>query len=217
MSSGAEKIQGYFSADLELRGERVVLRAPVECDEPVIQRILSDPKTMEHLQYMAHLKEGGWTLEQVQKRHSDRQLKRAKQECLDFIVHDAKSDEVLGSCGFTSIDLTHKNGVFGLIIHYPYWRKGVATDCHLLCLDYAFSTLGLHRVEFTTSTKNVRMRQFFAKVGIAFEAEKKKCYLESGEFKDEAVYALFANQWSIVKSALESRLRAQSIQPKSNG
>lgn len=54
--------------DLTLRGTLIVLKPSTEKDYPAMQKILSDPKTMEHLKYMTHLDNGGWTMEQIAER-----------------------------------------------------------------------------------------------------------------------------------------------------
>lgn len=81
----------------------------------------------------------------------------------------------------------------------------MAAECHFLVLEYAFEKLGLHRVEFGTFTENVRMRSFFEKVGIQLESIKKEYFFEDGQFKDDAVYVVFEQDWSTVKDNLRNR------------
>ena len=74
-----------------------------------MQKILSDPTTMEHLKYMAHLPEG-WTLIEIKERF-DKQLEaQKKQEALNFIIR-SQNKKVVGSCGFNTI-LVYYGNVF---------------------------------------------------------------------------------------------------------
>ncbi|OGQ45859.1 MAG: hypothetical protein A3I05_08235 [Deltaproteobacteria bacterium RIFCSPLOWO2_02_FULL_44_10] len=143
---------------------------------------------MEELQYMAHLQEGGWTLDQVRARYEDRRDAQRRQTALDFSISNKLTGEIVGDCGFKNVNLIHKNAEFGLIIHHPFWGKGVCAECHLLCFDYAFSVLMLHRIMMKTFVTNVRMRGFFEKIGIKQEGIKKECFFHNGKFFDDAVY-----------------------------
>jgi ribosomal-protein-alanine N-acetyltransferase len=202
-------MKGLIPESLNLAGSLILLKPSSPADYPSLRTILSDLKSMEQLKYMAHLDQGGWTLEEVAKRHEAWRQKQKEQTCIDFVVFDRATGQILGNCGFTRIDLSHKNAEFGLILHHSTWGKGISAECHLLCLDYAFSILKLHRIEFGTFTTNTRMRTFFEKVGIPFESIKRGCFFDEGTFKDDAVYALFSEQWQTVKRNLEIRIEAQ--------
>lgn len=195
--------------DLVLHGQLVDLRPTVEGDYPALQEILSDPKTMAHLQFMAHLDAGGWTVEQVRARYEEFGEGQRHGTHLNFSVVYKPTGQIAGSCGLKQINAAHKNAEFGLIIHHPFWGTGVAVECHLLCLEHAFSVLGLHRIYFCTHTTNARMRAFFEQIGIPFEHIERESMCEEGRFIDTAVYALLAHDWPPVKNALQARVTRQ--------
>lgn len=194
---------------LKLCGTLVNLKPSTDENYPALQRILSDPQTMSQLKYMAHLNEGGWTIDQVREREEKWEVGQKKGTDLHFLVHIRSSDEIAGTCGFKHIDFAHKNAEFGLIIHHIFWGKGVAVECHLLALEYAFSKLGLHRIRFETFVTNVRMRRFYENVGIQLENIAKEAFLEDGQFVDNAVYVLFDREWPGVKQKLQEKLAHQ--------
>lgn len=194
---------------MELHGKIIDLKPSKEDDYPAVQKILSDSKTMEHLKYMAHLNEGGWSIGQVREREQKWQEGQSRGTDLHFLAHIKSSGHLAGTCGFKHIDFTHKNAEFGLIIHHPFWGKGVATECHLLALEYAFSKLGLHRIRFETFVTNVRMRSFYENVGISLESIAKEAFFEGGQFIDNAVYVFFNRDWPGVKQRLQAKLARQ--------
>lgn len=193
----------------QLNGEKVILRTPNWGDASFIQKILSDPKTMENLKYMAHLPEG-WTIDQVKKRLQKNQIEPQKQQrALHFVVIQKENNEIVGTCGFNSINLDHRNGNFGLILHHSVWGSGIAKECHLLCLKYAFEDLGLHRIEFGTFEKNTRMRKFFENLGIKLEGIQKESFFEEEKYIDNYLYVLFDFEWLTIKMKLEQKLSSQ--------
>lgn len=191
---------------LQIRGDLLLLRSPIETDYPHFPSILSDPLTMDQLRYMARLEEGGWTVSDVAARHARWGKLQKEQACLDLIAVEPRSNVIVGNCGLYRVDLKHRNAEFGLILHHPFWGKGYAAECHLLCLEYGFESLGLHRIQFSTSVTNLRMRKFFDSVGIAQEGITKESHFDEGRFKDSALYACFHPQWKDIRNSLKTKI-----------
>lgn len=58
----------------------------------------------------------------------------------------------------------------GIIVHPRLWGQAYAAEAHLAVLDYSFTELGLHRIEFMTDSSDGNpMRLFFDKFGIKCE------------------------------------------------
>ena len=196
--------------DLTLEGQLVVLRPSKESDYPEMQKILSDEKTMQNLRFMSYIDQGGWTFEQMARRHEEFRAAQEKQMGIDFVIHDRATDKVIGCCGFKDLRLLHRCSEFGIIVHNPYWGKGITAESFLLSLEYAFEKLNLHRVEFGTFVTNSRMKGFFEKVGIPLEGIKKESFIEGENFIDGEIYALFEDKWPSVKKCLEEKINKHS-------
>ncbi|MBI4124689.1 MAG: GNAT family N-acetyltransferase [Deltaproteobacteria bacterium] len=200
--------------DVQLHGHLVDLKPTGESDYPALQKILSDPKTMNQLQYMAHLEEGGWTLEQVRERYEKWAEGQKAQTNLNFTIHVKTTDEVGGTCGFKHIDLLHRKAEYGIILYHPFWNAGVSLECALLCLDYAFTDLQLHRITFETLTTNKRAEAFLKKLGTHLECTQKESFFENGKFQDNGIYVLFEKDWPGVKQKLQEKLGRQRTRVK---
>jgi RimJ/RimL family protein N-acetyltransferase len=198
--------QLIIPSDLKLEGQRVVLRPAMPADYPALQEILSDRKTMEFLNFMIP-SSSGWTLDQIKERYDKKAAVQSAQSGASFVAEDVKTGKVLGGCGLNKVDLTHKTGDFGLIIHFPYWGTGVAQECHLLTLTYAFEVLHMHRIEFHTLETNMRMRKFYENIGAALETMTKEAYFESGKYVNGFVFTLFENDWPKTKQLLQDKLK----------
>lgn len=155
---------------------------------------------------MSHCEDGGWTLNQVRERYEKWTEGQQKQTHLNFTIHLKASGEIGGSCGFKHIDLPHKKAEYGIILHHPYWNTGASLECVLLCLDYAFAKLQLHRITFETFTTNKRVESLVKKLGIHLECIQKESFFEDGRFQDNAVYVMFESEWLDVKQKLQEKL-----------
>ncbi|MBI5631337.1 MAG: GNAT family N-acetyltransferase [Elusimicrobia bacterium] len=197
----------------KLEGRLVVLTPPETRHIPAVREILSDLKTMECLRYMAHAPKG-WTRNEVQERFGKQRKGRRQETELHFIVQSRDSGRIAGSCGFNILDLKHRYGNFGIILHHPFWGLGLAAECHLLCFQYAFDKLGLHRVDMGTFVENKRMRKFFENLGIRMEGVQRERFLEGGIYKDNVIYALFEKDWPKAKKILEKKISKQIARRK---
>ncbi|RUS29660.1 acyl-CoA N-acyltransferase [Jimgerdemannia flammicorona] len=197
---------------LTLHGSHVTLRTPTQTDDSKMREMLSDVTTMKHLRFMTHELQGGWTLAEVAARR-ERQIS-GQQDSSALVLHIHVVDPVTGaenlagSTGFTSVDMTHLNAFCGIILHHEYWSRGVATEAFYLVLRYAFETLGLHRVAFETTEGNEGMRGWLERVaGVKVEGVRKEVLRVQGEWVDSWDYAIFEDDWkSGLKKALEERM-----------
>ena len=190
--------------DLELKGNLIDLKPTKEEYYPQLQKILSDAMTMDELKFMAHLEEGGWTLEQIRERHIQWAEQQKKQTLVNFTIHIKASASIGGSCGLKNIDLTNKKAEYGIILHHPFWNTGISLECSLLCLNYGFGHLNLHRITFETSPTNVKAQSLLKKLGAHLECIQKESIFEERKFKNNMVYVIFEQEWTKAKEQLQS-------------
>jgi RimJ/RimL family protein N-acetyltransferase len=88
------------------------------------------------------------------------------------------------------------------------WGTGANTEAKYLLLRHAFERLGARRVEFKTDARNARARAALAALPAAFEGvHRKHMLVRGGERRDSAWYAVVDDDWPVVKTRLEERLR----------
>ena len=195
---------------LELKGKIVTLRSlPQPESHQAMQKILSDPKTMQNLLYMAHQPKG-WTMEQVEERYRDFCEDAKKEKGIHFIVYSNETNEVLGNCGYTHLSLSHRFGRSGRIIHHPYWGRRIGTECNLLTWEYGIEKLGLHRIEFSTFDDNVRVLKGAESLGIAVEGIQRENFYENGRYRNSYLYVFFDRDWPKIKGKLQDKIKKQS-------
>lgn len=71
-----------------------------------------------------------------------------------------------------------------------YWGRGIALEALLLLKEYAFSELGLHRLQATCYAKNARSRRVLEKGGFRLEGTRKGARVKDGAWYDELLFAV---------------------------
>lgn len=94
---------------------------------------------------------------------------------------------------WTSLD--HMRGELGYVIHPDHAGRGYATEAAELMLRLGFSELGLHRIEARVDSRNVASARVLERLGMRREGRLVLATLIRGEWADELVYAILADEW----------------------
>jgi ribosomal-protein-serine acetyltransferase len=109
------------------------------------------------------------------------------------IVRDAR---IAGVIGFHGIDRQHSSTSIGYWLAEGAQGRGTMTAALRAMVDEAFTSWGLHRVEIRASVENERSRALIERLGFRFEGVARGAFRLGGEFRDDAVYAMLADEWS---------------------
>jgi RimJ/RimL family protein N-acetyltransferase len=90
----------------------------------------------------------------------------------------------------------HRAGELGYVFHPAVEGHGYATEACLAVLALAFGELGLHRVTARLDARNVASARLAARLGMRLEAHFVRNEWFKGEWSDELVYAILADEWS---------------------
>jgi N-acetyltransferase len=90
-------------------------------------------------------------------------------------------------------------------------RTGINTNAKLLLLEYAFTTLGVGRVDLKTDARNERSRSAIARIGATFEGvlrhwQPSMVPGEEGRLRDSAIFSVLDTEWPDVRERLQSTL-----------
>jgi ribosomal-protein-alanine N-acetyltransferase len=97
---------------------------------------------------------------------------------------------------------------WGFALGSGFWGTGVFQEGAELVLDFAFDTLGVHRLEARAAVLNGRGNGALMKIGAVQECILRKSFLRNGQYLDQALYSILADdrhasRWapSVVASA----------------
>ena len=118
--------------------------------------------------------------------------KREQGEALDFaIVLDGR---IAGCAGFPVIDPYARTGTIGYWLAREHEGRGLVTRAVSALIDHGFDELGLHRVQISAATDNVRSRAVPERLGFTQEGVLREAELVGDEYQDLAVYGLLAGE-----------------------
>eukprot|EP01112_Ceratiomyxa_fruticulosa_P002155 TRINITY_DN12278_c0_g1_i1.p1 TRINITY_DN12278_c0_g1~~TRINITY_DN12278_c0_g1_i1.p1 ORF type:complete len:189 (+),score=36.01 TRINITY_DN12278_c0_g1_i1:35-601(+) len=186
---------------VQLETKRLILRWPIEEDDPFIQRIFSDEETMRDLQFLYKK----WTLEGIKERRLRQTAGHVTGEtCILHIVHkEDPSLPVIGTTGLIRIDKEKKDGSVSILLEKKFWRKGMGLEVLKAVLDYSFFVLNLESLLFETLEINQNMRGFLENVyGLTVHKIVKDAIIYGMKFDSQYIYMITKNQWKKLKNKL---------------
>ena len=172
-----------------LRGEQVVLRELRASDaaslfallttEEVARFISPPPSTVEGFERFI-----AWTIRQ-----------RAAGTYACFAVTLRGYDTAIGIFQIRETEPGFGTAEWGFAIGSAFWGTGVFQDGAELVLDFAFETIGVHRLEARAAVLNGRGNGALQKVGAVQECLLRKSFLRNGQYLDQMLYAILDADW----------------------
>lgn len=174
-----------------LIGKRLYLRAPEPQDAAPFQRAVSDPETRKWLvnRFPISLEREIKFIEQMNPQgHPPGQV--------IFSIVLKKNHQLIGNMGIARINWLERNAEsVALIISDKYRCKGYGVEAKELLLDYAFNTLGLHRVTSRAMADNVRSIAYLRKSGYTEEGVQREAVYKNGKWVDLVCFSMLEEEW----------------------
>ena len=129
---------------------------------------------------------------------------------IGFAVLDRRTNEPLGTSSMYRVDPVHRVLEIGRTWYAARARRtAVNTQAKRLLFEHAFETLGAHRVELRTDSRNLRSRSAIERVGATFEGIiRYNVIMPDGYVRDTASFAIVSAEWPDVRARLDSMLLA---------
>jgi RimJ/RimL family protein N-acetyltransferase len=89
---------------------------------------------------------------------------------------------------------------WGFAIGSAFWGTGVFLDGARLVVNFAFDTIGTHRLEARAAVANGRGNGALRKVGATQEGVLRKSFLRNGEYLDQTLWTILDEDWRRAKS-----------------
>lgn len=166
------------------------LRALRQDDADDMHAIYSDHKTMEYWGN-APTKSMAETREQVLR---DLRAVEAGQAIL-WAIELKTSGKVIGKCTLWQYSESNQRAEVGYILNRDYWRRGLMTNALDAMINYAFSTLGLHRLEADTDDKNTASLALLENLGFRREGLFRERWYMNGAWQDSVMLGLLKQDW----------------------
>jgi len=119
-----------------------------------------------------------------------------------FAVTLAGFDTAIGIFQVRETEPNFGTAEWGFAIGSPFWGTGVFQDGADLVLDFAFTTLGVHRLEARAAVRNGRGNGALQKIGAVQECVLRKSFQKNGEYLDQVLYAVVDVDWCAMRALM---------------
>jgi RimJ/RimL family protein N-acetyltransferase len=116
-----------------------------------------------------------------------------------FAVTLAGTDEAIGIFQLRELDPGFGTAEWGFAIGSRYWGSGVFSEGAELMAAFAFDVVGVHRLEARAAVKNGRGNGALRKIGAVQEGVLRKSLLKNGEYLDQVLWTILAEEWRQAK------------------
>jgi RimJ/RimL family protein N-acetyltransferase len=113
--------------------------------------------------------------------------------CFAIVPHGM--DTAVGIFQVRQIEPAWGTAEWGFAIGSPFWGTGAFADGAKLVLDFAFETIGVHRLEARAAVQNVRGNAALRKLGAVQEGVLRRSFLRNGQYLDQALWAILDEDW----------------------
>ncbi|WP_274309929.1 GNAT family N-acetyltransferase [Solibacillus daqui] len=169
----------------EIHTQRLHLRRMEVSDSHSLFKIWSDPDVTKFMNISSFTQEAQ-AKEMIELLEN---LAKAN-EAIRFSMVERKSNEIIGTCGFNSLDFENAKAEIGYDIAKAYWGMGYAPEGIRALLNYAFETLKLNRIEAKVEPANVNSIKVLQKLKFTFEGTLRQYEKSKGNFIDINMYSL---------------------------
>ena len=167
-----------------LRGKQVVLRELRASDAASLFKLLTTEEVSRFISPPPSTVEGferfiAWTIRQ-----------RAAGKYVCFAVTLQGFDTAIGIFQVRELEPGFGTAEWGFAIGSDFWGTGVFQDGAELVIDFAFETLGVHRLEARAAVLNGRGNGALQKLGAVREAVLRRSFHHNGQYLDQVLYTI---------------------------
>ena len=123
------------------------------------------------------------------------QRERAAGNYACFAVVPHGMDTAIGIFQIRQLEPGFGTAEWGFAIGSEFWGTGVFMDGARMVIDFAFGTIGTHRLEARAAILNGRGNGALRKIGAMQEGILRKSFLRNGEYLDQALWTILDEDW----------------------
>ncbi|GEA86488.1 N-acetyltransferase [Cellulomonas cellasea] len=181
---------------------RLLLRPLTEADLDAMLTYRGDPEVCRYLPFEP------MTLEVLRTRLAGdwaRHELTAEGQTLTLGVEERGTGRLVGDVVLFFHSVRHAAGEIGYVLHPDVRGRGYANEAAAALLGLGFDGLGLHRVVARLDARNGASARLAARLGLRHEAHFVRNELFKGEWSDELVFAMLADEWPASAAATTAR------------
>ena len=115
-----------------------------------------------------------------------------------FAVVPNGGDAAVGIFQVRQLGPTFDTAEWGFALGQHLWGTGVFAAAAKAVVDFAIGTLNVRRLEARSAVANGRGNGALQKIGACREAVLRKSFLKDGEYYDQVLWSIAADEWQLV-------------------
>ncbi len=182
-----------FAPDLPIHTERLVLRWYGPDDFDALHAIVSREDVNRFL--YSEPRDADATAELLSRKMGKTEL-LDEDDWLSIAVCLRETGDLVGETLLHWVSQEHRVGEIGFMFHPDHHGRGYATEATRPLLDFGFEVCGFHRIIGRLDARNTASARVLERLGMRREAHFVQNEIVKGEWTDELVYAMLADEWS---------------------
>lgn len=174
---------------LPIKTGRLLLRRFTEDDLPDVLAFLAHPSVARATPEIEATEGGVSKYIAMQNSYEPFELDR----CFDLAIEQQIDGRVIGL--LTLVRREHQLGEIGYALGIDFRSRGYATEAAEGLMAYAFSVLGLHRIQAETSSDNLDSYKVMERLGMQREGRLREAIWQDGQWFDKLYYGLLQEEW----------------------
>lgn len=175
-----------------LKTARLVLRAFLNADAAVVQRLAGDRAIADTTLNIPHPYEDGVAEKWIESHRE--QFAERREVTLAIALGEGR--DVIGAISLMSLSKAHARAELGYWVGRPFWNSGFCTEAGRVVLAYAFNELGLNRVYAVHLSRNAASGRVLQKLGMKHEGSQEQHVRKWDVLEDIELYGLLAQDWA---------------------
>lgn len=185
-------IQPVLRPDYPIITPRLILRPCHLDDLDAVYAYQSRPEVSRYLYWDVRSRDE--VADVVAQRVSSPTLER-EGDILVLAVVIREAGTLIGDVNLSWLSREHRSGEFGFVFNPDHHGHGYAAEAAVEMLRLGFDGLGLHRIIGRCDGRNAASAKLMEKLGMRREAHFVRNEIVKGEWTDELVYAMLAEEW----------------------
>ncbi len=113
----------------------------------------------------------------------------------DWAVVVRDTDKMIGTCGFTRLNIDSNSAEIGYVLNPDYWGYGYAPEAVRAVMRFGFNELRLNRIEAKYMVGNERSVRVMEKVGMTREGINREAIHVKGRYVSVGVCSILRSEY----------------------
>lgn len=193
-----EKMQIKSNRAIKIETERLIVRDHVASDFQGLSSLLTSEKEM---YFLMDLYAPNAEAVEANLNTALREIDSPLRDKYFFAITDKISGDYIGEIGFTVLERRHEDSnvsslvELGYFIKSDYWGKGIVTEAGEAVIEYAFLSVGIHKITTGCAKANTASERVMKKLGFVKEADLCAHQLIHGNWSDRILYGMTSQQF----------------------